>query len=151
MGDWSSVRVCVCARERELASACDCLNARFEQGRGGLWVELADPRISDWHACVLSALRQGHVRADFTHTNKEDKATFLSRLTALKVSQEVQTEYPSPPQRLMLGRQISLQTSSVKTRTDRTDDKKRTHWCWLPIVLIVTGVTLTYLREKKKI
>ena len=39
----------------------------YEEGRRGVWVDPADldnPQLSDWHACVLRAWRNGERRAD---------------------------------------------------------------------------------------
>ena len=41
----------------------------FERGRDGVWYRLAEllekPTLSEWHAVVLRAFRDGHARADF--------------------------------------------------------------------------------------
>lgn len=57
----------------------------FEQGRGGVWTSIDDPRISPWHVAVLRAWTQRKRRADFTSATAEDQqatAELLEKLAA---------------------------------------------------------------------
>ena len=57
----------------------------FEPGRGGVWVDAHDERISLWHATVLRAWEAGQARADHMSSTEEDKnstAELLGKLAA---------------------------------------------------------------------
>ena len=57
----------------------------FEPGRGGVWVDAHDERISLWHATVLRAWEAGQPRADHISSTEEDKnstAELLGKLAA---------------------------------------------------------------------
>jgi hypothetical protein len=66
-------------------SAAEIEQLVFEPGRGGVWVDAHDDRISAWHATVLRAWEAGRTRADHASSTEEDMqstAELLGRLAA---------------------------------------------------------------------
>jgi hypothetical protein len=82
---------------------------RFEEGRRGVWASLgfgaascgkggaaADPRLSPWHAAVLTAWRAGRRRADFTSPTEADRLSLLKLLTSLPTAAETGRKEEAP-------------------------------------------------------